>query len=73
VNFSQEGLIAKISDPYNLIRHTESFLSRSTQESGLTKKNEEKSQPVKAIPKKILSSTLFINSFFFRYRDRYII
>ena len=34
---SQKGLDYKFSDPCNLIHYNESFLSRSTRESGLTK------------------------------------
>jgi len=38
VSVIQEDRIKNVYDPYNVIRLIMSFLSRSTQESGLTKK-----------------------------------
>jgi hypothetical protein len=42
------GRIKNIYDPYNVIRLIMSFLSRSTQESGLSKKKEEEEENHKA-------------------------
>ena len=42
ISLIQEDRIINISDPYNLIHYTESFLPRSTQESGLQTKRKKK-------------------------------
>jgi hypothetical protein len=43
------GLLKNIYDPCNVIRFIMSFLSRSTQESGLSKKKEEENHKAKTI------------------------
>ncbi|WP_440948636.1 hypothetical protein ACSAZL_10630 [Methanosarcina sp. T3] len=42
--FGQVEFIKYISDPYNVIGHIVSFLMLSTQESGLSRKIEEKKE-----------------------------
>ncbi|MDD3247583.1 MAG: hypothetical protein PHF18_12140 [Methanosarcina sp.] len=58
ISFIQEDRIKNVYDPYNVIRLIVSFLSRSTQERGLTKKEEytkgeEKSYKVKPVEKSV--------------------